>query len=190
MGRLIVVSGNPPVAPLWAYADNALLTLPRAHLDDSGSFSATPTSGTVHYTYFVAQESFTCAKVNFCTGGTGPSSSTLAKVGLYSVNSSTLALTLMSASTNQTSWSGTYTNKNIALAEAQSLTLGGLYAIGNLQVATTPASLLGAWDNLAYANPSPRMAGTHGSQADLPSSDTDGSISTHQFPMAYILKAS
>jgi hypothetical protein len=171
--------------PLWQTLTSGMTTLPRLHQDDSGSYGSTPSTGTEHFTYFRADKSMTVGHIQFQTGGNAAASSTYAAVGLYTISAGTL--TLVASCTNKTTFSGTYAQQSCALTASYAITAGTIYAVGILQVATTPASLLGAWFNGAYMNSAPLLAGTKSSQASLASSTS--SLSNQQFPIYYELVA-
>ena len=136
--------------PLWEWITDGNVTLPRTQQADSGSYGGTPASGTVHYTYFLAQQSMDVGHIRFQTAGTAAATGTYANVGLYSVNTSSGALTLMAAGSPVAALNGTYAGQTFALSTAQQVVQGTLYAVGLLQVATTPASLIGQWFNGVY----------------------------------------
>lgn len=173
------------VVPLWQSIDNGVCTLARGHSDDSGSYGSTPASGVEHFTFFRADKSKSVSTIRFQTGGTGPTGSTLARVGLYTVDPNTGALALVASCANKTSFAGTYAGQTCALTAAYSLVAGSTYAVGLLQVATTPASLLGAWFNGTYLGGTPKLAQTKSGQADLAAAPTG--LGDQQFPVYYEL---
>lgn len=172
--------------PLWQALTSGIITLPRAHQADSGSFSATPASGTEHFTYFRSDRSMNIGHIQFQTGGTSASGSTYAAVGLYTVSGANL--TLVASCANLTTFSGAYATQSCALTASYGVTGGVVYAVGVLQVATTPASLLGAWFNGAFMNSAPVLSQTKAAQATLASTVTSG-LGTHQFPVYFELLA-
>ena len=145
-------------AQLWQQISNGENTLPRLHLDDSGSFSSTPGTGVVLYTLFRARTGGTYKTVTFQTGGTAQSAITLSKAGLYQQTAAG-GLTLLSGSAS-TAFSGTFNANSLTLGTAQALAVNSVYAIGLLQVGTTPASLLGAWFNGMFDVGTPVFAQT------------------------------
>lgn len=168
-------------APLWQGIDAGEITLPRGHTDDSGSFGANPASGEMRLSYFRAQNSGSRSTVRFQTGGTAAAASTLARVGLYSVDTSG-NLTLIGSCANKTTFAGTYAQQTCALTAAVTLTAGSLYAIGVLQVATTPATVAGQWFNGTFMGGTPKMARKVTGLADLPATVTTG-FTDSQFPI-------
>lgn len=171
--------------PLWQTLSSGVTTLPRLHQDDSGSYGSTPSSGTEHFTYFRADKSMTIGHIQFQTGSTAAATSTYAAVGLYTVAAGTL--TLVASCANMTTFSGSYTQQSCALTATYAIVIGTIYVIGLLQVAATPASMLGAWFNGAYMNSAPLLAGTKAAQSTLASSTS--SLSNQQFPIYYELIA-
>lgn len=177
----------PTVTPLWQAIDAGVTTLPRLHQDDSSSFGATPGSGVEHFTYFLANRSATVNMIRFQTGSVAAATSTLARVGLYTVAANG-SLTLVASCANKTTFTGTFAAQTCALTVPYALVAGEKYAVGILQVATTPASLLGAWVNALFLGATPALAGTKASQADLAASVAAGALpGTHQFPVYFEL---
>jgi hypothetical protein len=127
----------------------------------------------------------TVGHIQFQTGATAAASSTYAAVGLYTISAGTL--TLVASCSNKTTFSGTYAQQTCALTATYAVTSGTMYAVGLLQVATTTASVLGAWFNGTYMSSAPLLAGTKSAQATLASSTS--SLSNQQFPFYYELIA-
>jgi hypothetical protein len=175
----------PLYVPLWMTADSACLSLPRGHLDDSDSFNSTPASGVEHFTFLRADKALTVAHVRFGTGGKTPAGITLARIGLYTVAGGTY--TLVASSAAKAGFGGAYGQIDAPLTVPYTLVPGTIYAIGNLQVGTTPNSLFGAWYNNAYLNSSPAMALTKSGMTDLGASVSGAG--TSNFPIAYELTA-
>jgi hypothetical protein len=177
----------PPsqVQPLWVSASDAVISLPRAHSDDSGSYGSTPAAGVAHFTFLRADKDMLVSKVRFQTGGTAAGSTTLAKIGLYAyVNG---VLTLVASSANMTKFAGTYQGQTATLTAAYKVLAGQTYAVAILQAGAAPAALLGQWFNGTYLGASPALAQTLASQADLPA--TANGLSPQQFPVYYELVA-
>jgi len=170
------------ITPMWTTILDGEITLPRGHTDDSGSYGSTPVSGEIRLTYFRAQRTGSRNTVRFQTGGTGPTASTLARVGVYSVNESNNNLTLLASSANKVSFAGAYAGQNCALTTAANIVSGNMYAIGILQIATTPATVAGAWFNGTFMGANPKMARKVTGLTDLPATITTGFADT-QFPV-------
>ncbi len=185
-GKFGLATPNLTPTPLYATIDNGMTTLPRGHLDDSDSYGQTPASGVEHFTYFRADKSITINTIRFQTAGKAAATSTVARVGLYTVSGG--AKTLVASCANKTTFAGTYSAQTCALTAGYVLVSGTIYAIGILQVATTPASLFGMWFNPAYMGATPALAQATGSgKTDLVASSTDQN--TSNFPIYYELVA-
>lgn len=128
------------------YLSNGELSLSTEVTGDSNSFSATPASGTVLVKYFQAKNSWSGMKfINVQTMGTAPSGLTLVKVALFSAAANGDLTRLDISADVHTTFTGTFTNFKIPLtAQTANLVEGSIYAIGLIQVGTTPGSLLGA----------------------------------------------
>jgi hypothetical protein len=187
-GKFVQTVPAPSAAlvPLWQTLTSGIPTLPRVYQADSASFSATPASGVEHFTFFRADKSMTVGHIQFQTGGTAASGITYAAVGLYTVSGS--ALTLVASSSVTTTFSGSYANQSRALASGYAVVTGTIYAVGILQVGTTPASVLGAWYNAAFLGSAPSLAGTAGSGLTALAA-SEASTSVQQFPFYYELVA-
>jgi hypothetical protein len=173
-------------APLWLGASNGETTLPRSHVDDSGSYSNTPASGVLHITYFTASTSRTIGHIAFNTGGTASAGNTKTLVGLYSVNASTGVLTLVASSANM-SGLASYAQVSAAMTATYTLTAGATYAVGILQVGTTSASLIGAYAQGEYLNKTPYIARQVPTQTTLPA--TISSTQSVGFIIDYFITA-
>jgi hypothetical protein len=171
--------GSIPVTyqSIWMGASNGEITLPRGHVDDSGSYSQTPATKVLHLQYFVAQRATVVGHVEFATGGTAGSASTLTQVGLFTVNTSTGALTLVASSASPGATLGSYAQPSLALTAAYTLTAGVTYVVGLLQVATTPASIMGQYAVGEYFGESPLLCQELSGQSTMPASITSGASS-------------
>lgn len=133
--------------------------MPGTSLWDAGNVEAfsrfganlnlTLTSGVLWLDYFYAPVDATITKLGFNTNSTGGSGITLCRLALFTVASDD-AITKVAQTANTTSLgTGTYTAYQPALDTAggfpasYTLTAGNRYAIGILQVATTPSSANG-----------------------------------------------
>ena len=117
----------------------------------------------------------------FFSSTTASSGLTYAAVGLYSVNTSTGALTLVASTPSSTTMCNTaYTAYKTSFSTPYSRTAGSLYAIGVLMTGSTMPSLLSTGGNgLGNAIP-PRAAAAYvvSGGSPLPSSITDASLAT------------
>lgn len=106
---------------------------------------------------------------------------TLARFGLYSINASNGAGTLVASSASDTTgWTSTNAGVTKPLSASFTFSVGTRYALGALFVGTTPPTLLQAPGSSDWAlnAVSPRICGKLASQSDLPASYTDASLST------------
>lgn len=177
---------TPAMLPLWGSISSGNITLSRGHQDDSSSYGSTPASGAIHYTYFIAQQSGSVGHIRFQTGSAAQASNTYSNVGLYEVNTTTGALTQVAAGT-AAALSGTYANQTFTMGTSYSVSLGALYAVGILQVATTPASLLGQWFNGAFLGSGQQLAQTGATGLTSLPASASAPTSTSNFPIYYEL---
>jgi hypothetical protein len=166
------------ITSIWESASNGEITLPRGHVDDSGSFGQTPATNVLHLSYFVALSSRKIRHIKFATGATAASGNELTQLGLYSVDGSSGALALVASSAAPGSALGTWDQTSLGLAAECGLTAGQTYAVGILQIGATSASLLGAWANNEYLGQTPVLCQTLPGQSSLPSSVTSGLCAT------------
>jgi hypothetical protein len=148
-------------------------TLPRLLCPTNAVSSA---SGALCLTYFTAKCAVVCTKIeSYVTGTAAAATPSLCRVGLYSVASNG-NLSLVASAANATSlWSATWTPYVSSLSASYTLIGGQRYALGYLIVTAgaTPTfygSLTTPWD---WA---PVVWGAVGSQTDLPSTITAGSV--------------
>lgn len=176
--------------PLWDHANSALITLPRITAGQDSKDYAPLAAGTVYLTFFRATSSLNVGHVKFNTGSTAASGSTLAKIGVYSVNETTGALALLGSSPSQASGlGGQFAQPSIALSAAVATVAGSVYAVAALQVGGTPASILGCFHNNQFLGLRPRLSATRSGQTDLPASITDGQLGDYQLAFFYALTA-
>lgn len=111
---------------------------------NSGDYGQTPVSGQLLLRFFRARNSWSAMKsLWFITKSTAPSGLTLVKGALFSWDATTLTRLDVTADLHS-SFTGSFTGHKVALAGGTSnITQGSYYAIGLLQVGTTPGSLAG-----------------------------------------------
>lgn len=151
---------------------------------DASSGSISPANGVVQFTYFTAALSEAITKLGMDTRGTAATTTTFARLGLYTVAANG-DLTLVARTANTTTFaSATFTPYDIALdatggfVTSYSLVGGLRYAIGIIMVGMTVAPIL-------YGVATPRAGTgivlsrkmTAGGQTDLPTSLASGSMS-------------
>lgn len=150
-------------------------TIPRSWCNSNTLAS---TSQTLRLTYFRARKTETTTQVRVSTGTTAAGATpTLCRIGLYSIDSTTLNGTLVASTSNDTTL---FASANTAYTKSWSSpynkVTGQFYALG-LLVVTVAASP--SWPGLAVAIGlsselllSPRMTGSIAAQSDLPSTFT------------------
>ena len=147
-------------------------------------------NGTLYLSYFTALKTETITKVIAYCGATAGVGATLIRIGIYSVNSGTQALTLVASCPSTTSlFNATYSKFTATLSAAFSKVAGTRYAVGVLVLGTsTNPKLCGNWMPLSsMPGEAPRVAAALGSQTDLPASITDASLSSTQDFPGYVL---
>jgi hypothetical protein len=141
--------------------------------------SAALLSGQLALTYFTARKSTTVTSIKTRNRGTAAVGLTLARVALYSVDPSTGNLTLLAASTSDTSmWTGAFAVYTKTIASTP-LTAGQRYAVGVLAVGTPTMPTLYCWGTNGSGldfDLQPRPAALLSSQTDIPSTITDSSL--------------
>lgn len=187
------VAAQPPsgssITPIWDTVTGGQITIPRTAA--SSDFIA-PGNQTLHLTFFIATAATTVGHIGFQTGNAGTTgTSTIARVGLYSVDSTSNNLTLIASSANLTTgFTGAYATFNEALTASVTLTAGATYAVGILQSSdTTTATLMGIWQNNQFLGLRPRLGATVSGQADLPASLTDSQLADHQLAVFAALRS-
>jgi hypothetical protein len=136
-------------------------------------------SGFAYFMFFTAPQSVSVTQISMQSGTTPSASLTLARMGLYTVDSSDNT-TLVARTANDT----TLFNASNAIntrsfdttggyPSSYSLVAGTRYALALIQVGTTPASVFGinASQNLILSL-APRMSGNASGLSDLPTSRT------------------
>jgi hypothetical protein len=142
------------------------------------STSAGASNGNFRGPYFKCRKSQTITKIRTVVGGTNQVGATLCRIGLYTVDASD-NLTLVASTANDTTlWNTTNTVYETALSSSYAVTRGVRYAIGMLVVGSSQApGFLGfTLGNSAIGNTLPRTGFLIGSQTDLPSSISVGSM--------------
>lgn len=160
-----VASAQPAYAGLAA----GEVTTPRTTSGDSNSAGVTPATGVCHFTTFRALLTGNRQTIRWQNGSVAPVTGTYAAVGLYSINAAG-DVTLLAQSAPIAAWAGAFAVNTAVLASAVPVVAGNLYAVGNLQVATTPCSMQGAIFLPAISANAPVMARTIAAQAALPAS--------------------
>lgn len=150
-------------------------------------FSSTtaPVSQKLVLSYFTAARAELWTYVSAVTGATVPNTITLARVGLYAVDSTNEDLTLVASTVNDTALFATQSSlRTKALAVAYASAEGARYALGILVVATTcPNFLTTAAGGVAAVTAAekgikPRLTAELAGQADLPTTIANSALAT------------
>lgn len=169
-----VTATNVPSTDI--YNGNAITTgeevLPRLNSIGAQSLDA----GSVHLTYFTARKTETINNIRMLTDATPAVGTTLARMGVYSVDGGG-NLTLLAASANDvTIFDDAYSPYLKALTTPFAKVKGTRYAVAVLFTGTTPPTITGMTVSGADAALPPRLCGLVAGQADLPASITAGTV--------------
>jgi hypothetical protein len=143
---------------------------------DAIGASALAASGTLHLSYFTARKTEAATNIRMLSDGTAATGTTLARMGVYSVDGAG-NLTLLAATANDVAvFSGAYTPYQRVLTSTFNKVKGVRYAVGVLVVGAGMPTITGATCAGADAGLPPRLCGIVAGQANLPASITAGSI--------------
>jgi hypothetical protein len=135
-------------------------------------------TGNCRFTFFTARKTETVTQIRTISGSTAAVTSTLCRVGIYSVDGSG-NLTLIASTANDTAlWAATNTAYTKSLSDSFSKVRGTRYAVGLIFVGTTAPTFVGI--NTGFASSEfgigPRLGALTGSNADLPATVAVGSL--------------
>jgi hypothetical protein len=135
-------------------------------------------TGNCRFTFFTARKTETVTQIRTISGSTAAATSTLCRVGIYSVDGSG-NLTLIASIANDTAlWAATNTAYTRSLSASFTKTRGNRYAVGLIFVGTTAPTFAGI--NTGFASSEfgigPRLGALTGSNADLPATVAVGSL--------------
>jgi len=136
------------------------------------------TSGYCRFTFFTARKTETVTQIRTISGSTAAATSTLCRVGIYSVDGSG-NLTLIASIANDTAlWAATNTAYTRSLSASFTKTRGNRYAVGLIFVGTTAPTFAGINTGFAASEfgIGPRLGALTGSNSDLPASVAVGSL--------------
>lgn len=135
-------------------------------------------TGRIFYTFFTPIQGGTVSQVSVASGTTASSGLTLARIGLYSVDTATETLTLVARTASDTTLFNTQNtlftrsfNTTGDYPSSYTLVAGTRYALAVIQVGTTPASLLGVAHSSLLTTLDLRIAAT-ALNSDLPGSSS------------------
>ena len=134
-------------------------------------------SGNCRLTYFTARKTETITQVRTLSGSQAAATSTLCRIGIYSVDGSG-NLTLIASTPNDTAlWAATNTAYTKSLSASFTKTRGNRYAVGIIFVGTTAPQLHGIITGLASENlAAPTLNAFTSGNSDLPSTIAVGSL--------------
>lgn len=138
-------------------------------------------SQSLRLTYFTARKSFTSAQVRVPTGNIAAGATpTLIRLGLYSIAADGSATLVASTANDTTLFALQATAYTRSWSTPVSVVQNQRYALGILVVtsATIPNFLGYNGQSASEMNVAPRLCGALGSQADLPASYADASLTT------------
>ncbi len=169
-----------PVAVLGAstgglWTPTSQETMPRVSANTT--FAISP--GTAYFFTFMASQSQTLHTIRMVTDSVAASGTTYAAFGLYSVNASNGAMTLLASTSNTAAiFNATYTGFTETLSASYTLVAGTSYAFAVLIVGSSQSpTIYGAYLG-ALGGASPVLSYTLAGQSTLPSSVTGGSASS------------
>jgi hypothetical protein len=155
-------------------SSTAIHTIPR--FANSGGVAMV--SGTAYFTFFASPIDVTVTQISAITGGAAASGLTLARMGLYIIDSSDNATLVAQTASDTTLFTagGTIYTRSFdtggGYPSSYKLLTGQKYATGVIAVGTGMASLVSLTATALMAAQNPRLTGTVASQADLPTSRT------------------
>lgn len=171
-----VTATNTPSTDI--YNGNAISSgeeiLPRLAVNGAQGLDA---SGSLHLTYFTARKTEAITKIQMVTDATAATGTTLARMGIYSVDGSGNLTLLAATASDTTLFNASYSAFQRTLTTTFNKVKGTRYAMGVLLVGT------GMPDVSAILSPAavdsaipPRLNGLVTGQADLPANITAGTI--------------
>jgi len=170
-----VTATNVPSTDI--YNGNAITTgeeiLPRLNVPGAQQLAA---SGTLHLTYFTARKTEAITKIRMLSDGTAATGTTLARMGIYSVDGGGNLTLVASCANDATLFSGTYTPYQKTLTATFNKVKGTRYAIGVLVVGAGMPAITGTTCAGADASLAPRLCGIVTGQANLPASVTAATV--------------
>jgi hypothetical protein len=166
---------SPEYASLLTSGEETMLR------DCIASSGVSATTGNLRLSYFQARKTETTTQVRISTGGTAAAATpTLCRIGLYSIAASGDGTLVASTVNDTTLFAAVNTAYLRSWSSSYAKSAGLWYALGVLVVsgAATPTFLGTTAVTPSELAISPRLTGNIGSQADLPSSFTAGSLTT------------
>lgn len=168
--------------------DSGETTLPPAQCIAAGGGSLS--TGNFRLVYFTAAKTESITKISTYAATAAAATPTLCRVGIYTIDGSGNLTLAASIANDTTIWSNNGVEYERALDVTFSKVAGTRYAVGSLCVtAQTAPNLAGMQGSNPLINAiAPRIAGTIGSQTDLPASVAVGSIGNTAIRQFFWLK--
>jgi hypothetical protein len=167
------LSANVPLIPsvlqLWSSQSSFVETTFR---HETMSATIAPSSSNVLISFFTPLVNITISQILMSSGLVASSGLTLARMGLYTVTESEATLVARTAS-DTTLFAATNTAYTRSLATAggfpatYNLLAGTRYAVGVIQIGTTPAQLVGKFSQAGVTTLTPRITAAVFGQSDL-----------------------
>jgi len=148
--------------------------------------NVTQATGIANYTFFTPSETVTVSAITMASGGTAAAGVTLARMGLYTFDEGTTALTLVARTASDTTLfttSGTAYTRSFdttgGYPASYTLLAGTRYGVAVFVAGTTLPQIAGKTINLGVTNLVPRTAGATASATDLAASPGLGNQGGH-----------
>jgi len=137
--------------------------------------------------YMTAMRTETISQVRWYSGTTGAGATpTLIRFGVYSIDATTFAATLIASTVNDTTlFAATNTAYTRSFSASFTKTAGSIYALACLCVTAATAPTTPGMQSVTNTGATilgrlPRVSGSISAQTDLPSSYADASVSAYQ----------
>lgn len=167
------LSANVPLLPemlsRWSHPSTSVETTFR---HEAMTNAIPPSSGNVLLTFFTPLVTLTVSQILMSSGAVASSGLTLARMGLYLATESAVTLVARTASdttlfaAQNTQYARSFSTVG-SFPATYTLVAGTRYAVGVLQVGTTPAQLTGKFCQIGVASLAPRVTAAAFGQSDL-----------------------
>lgn len=172
------LSANVPLLPSMLQLWSSQSTFVETTFRHEGMSSAiSPGSTNVLITFFTPSVSITISQILMSSGAVASSGLTLARMGLYTATESAVTLVARTAS-DTTLFAATNTAYTRSFATAggfpatYNLVAGTRYAVGVIQIGTTPGQLVGKFSQTGVTTLTPRVTTAIFGQSDLASTSS------------------
>lgn len=133
--------------------------------------------GDFYLSFFTARKTETITSL-FTVSGNAATGTTLARIGIYSINGAGNGTLVASTANDLALWSGFFTPYTPALSAPWSKVSGNRYAVGIIWTGVTPPAVECCPIRYGSAGFAPRIQGQLSGLTDLPANFTDASLST------------